>query len=103
MIKYLFTNNYEYERYQDTCQDRWDNGGSEELGEIDFTNAEELMQYIMEYKYIKAQKINNIFHTDIKCKIVIYFWNQFDIFISTSALHKDLLYQYLLIKLFIHK
>ena len=47
---YLFTNNYEYERYQDTCQDRWDNGGSEELGEIDFTNAEELMQYIMEYK-----------------------------------------------------
>ena len=48
MIKYLFTNNYEYERYQDTCQDRWDNGGSEELGEIDFTNAEQLMQYIMD-------------------------------------------------------
>ena len=50
MIKYLFTNNYEYERYQDTCWDLWDNGGSEELGEIDFTNAEQLMQYIMEYK-----------------------------------------------------
>ena len=50
MINYRFTNYYEYERYQDTMWDLWDNGGSEELGRIDFTNPEELMHCIIKYK-----------------------------------------------------